>query len=53
MMLFLVVAYLLISRLQVDLPGFALGVLTPFAALFLETARVSRRAAVGSEAQQV
>jgi hypothetical protein len=51
--LFVVVAYLLISRLRVDLPGFALGVLTQFAAIFIETGRVSRRTTAGPEVQQV
>jgi hypothetical protein len=41
LMLFVVVAYLLISRLHVDLPGFGLGILTQFAAIFIETGRVS------------
>lgn len=52
LVLFLVVAYLLISRLHVNLPGFVLGVLTQFAAIFIETGRVSRGVITGQEARE-
>jgi hypothetical protein len=44
--LFIGAAYLLIARARIDLLGFTLGSLTQFAAIFIETARVSMRTAV-------
>ncbi|HLW69868.1 MAG TPA: hypothetical protein VKS22_04515 [Candidatus Binataceae bacterium] len=53
LLLFVVVAYLIISRLHVDLRGFMLGVLTQFAAIFIETGRVSWRGASAPEEHKV
>ena len=43
LLFFMLVVYLLITRIQVDLFGFMAGVLTQFAAIFIETGRVSMR----------
>ncbi|MGH7839446.1 MAG: hypothetical protein ACREQC_16700 [Candidatus Binataceae bacterium] len=52
LMLFVVAAYLIISRLHIDLLGFTLGVLTQFAAIFIETGRVSIAGAISAEEQK-
>jgi hypothetical protein len=44
---FLVVSYLLVSRLHVNVPGFVAGVLTQFAAIFIEVWRASPRTGIG------
>jgi hypothetical protein len=41
LLLFVGAAYLIISRLHVDLPGFVLGAVTQLTAIFIETGRVS------------
>ena len=43
MLFFLLVVYLIITRIHADLLGFMAGVLTQFAAIFIETGRVSMR----------
>jgi hypothetical protein len=43
LLVFMLVTYLVITRLRVDLFGFMLGVLTQFAAIFIETGRVAIR----------
>jgi hypothetical protein len=53
LLLFVVAAYLIISRLLVDLPSFMLGALTQLAAIFIETGRVSWRGASAPEEQKV
>jgi hypothetical protein len=53
LLLFVLAAYLIISRLHVDLPSFMLGALTQFAAIFIETGRVSWRSARAPEEQKV
>jgi len=39
LLFFLVVSYVIISRLRVNVPGFVAGVLTQFAAVFIESWR--------------
>jgi len=53
LLLFVAAAYLIISRLHVDLPCFMLGALTQIAAIFIETGRVSWRGASAPEEQKV
>jgi hypothetical protein len=43
LLFFMLVVYLVITRMRVDLFGFILGVLTQFAAIFIETVRVAIR----------
>jgi len=43
LLFFMLVVYLVITRVGVDLLGFMLGVLTQFAAIFIETVRVAMR----------
>jgi hypothetical protein len=52
-MVLMVLVYVLIVRQRIDPAGFLLGVLTQFAAIFIETGRVSIRAPVPSEGSQV
>lgn len=47
--IFVGAAYLLIARVRIDLLGFTLGTMVQFVAIFVETARVSRR---GAEVQE-
>lgn len=46
LLLLMGVVYLLVTRLRIDLMGFLLGSLTQLVAVFIETGRVSRHAAV-------
>jgi len=43
LLFFMLVVYLILTRVQVDIFGFMAGVLTQFAAIFIETGRVSMR----------
>ncbi len=43
LLFFMLVVYLILTRIQVDIFGFMAGVLTQFAAIFIETGRVSMR----------
>ncbi len=43
LLFFMLVVYLILTRIQVDILGFMAGVLTQFAAIFIETGRVSMR----------
>ena len=43
LLFFMLVVYLILTRVRVDIFGFMLGVLTQFAAIFIETGRVSMR----------
>jgi len=45
LLFFMLVVYLILTRVQVDIFGFMAGVLTQFAAIFIETGRVSMRGA--------
>jgi hypothetical protein len=47
LLFFLVVSYVIVSRLHVNLPGFVAGVLTQFAAILIEVWRASPRTGIG------
>ena len=46
LLLLMGVVYFLVTRMRIDLVGFAIGSLTQLVAIFIETGRVSMRAAV-------
>lgn len=48
LLFFMLVVYLILTRVQVDIFGFMAGVLTQFAAIFIETGRVSMRGSATS-----
>lgn len=47
LLFFLVVSYVIVSRLHVNVPGFVAGVLTQFTAIFIEVWRASSRTGIG------